>query len=135
MRIKWTVHPKCSYSDWCIGTQHIIIIIWNFFLKPLTSIDEIKRACEFPLSPNTYLASFSKVNENRAMGNEWVYYLLSTATVGSLPCLLDVIGYVRMAGNKPGGRHFELGGFSLTACREEHRRMVTDSALTACSQT
>lgn len=27
MRIKRTVHPKCSYDDWYIGTQHIIIII------------------------------------------------------------------------------------------------------------
>lgn len=71
------------------------------------------------MSPNTYLASFSKVNENPAMGNEWVYYLLGTVAVGSLPSLLDVIGWVRMAGEEPGGRHFELGDFSLTVCREE----------------
>lgn len=96
MRIKWTVHRKYSYNDWYIGTQHIFIIIWNFFLKPLTSIDEIKMACEFPLSPNTYLASFSKVNENPARESEWVCYLLGTEAVGSLPSLLDVIGCVRM---------------------------------------
>lgn len=75
MRIKRTVHPKCSCDDWYIGTQHIIIIIWNFFLKPLTSIDEIKEHVNFPWAQ--YLLSLLLKSQWKASNGEWMGLLSS----------------------------------------------------------